>query len=120
MKKMIGEKIKKLRIANNLNQKELAEKLNITQASLSTYETGIKLPSLDTLKKISEYFGKSLDDLYKDYDSINQEVKNSASKNEKLTYFSERLSILIKKLNMNIVEFSDYVGISRTTVYRIC
>lgn len=61
MKKQIGEKIRNLRLATKLNQNELAEILNVTQASLSAYETGNKLPSLDVLIRISEHFNVSLD-----------------------------------------------------------
>ena len=61
MKKIIGENLKKLRIEKGLNQNELAEILHITQASLSAYETKTKLPSLDVLFKISDYFSVSLD-----------------------------------------------------------
>ena len=61
MKKRIGNKIKTLRTTNNLNQSELSELLNVTQASLSTYENGNKLPSLDVLIRIADYFKVSLD-----------------------------------------------------------
>jgi len=61
MKKQIGEKLRTLRLATKLNQNELAEILKVTQASLSAYETGNKLPSLEVLCRISEYFSVSLD-----------------------------------------------------------
>ena len=61
MKNNIGDKIKKLRLEKNLSQVELSEKLNITQASLSAYERKTKLPSLDVLIKICNFFETSLD-----------------------------------------------------------
>lgn len=61
MRKKIGKKIKQLRIENKISQKELIEVLNISQASLSAYENGNKLPSLEVLIKISNFFKISLD-----------------------------------------------------------
>lgn len=61
MKKRIGQKIRNLRILNNLSQNELSNALHVTQASLSLYENGNKLPSIDVLIRISEYFDVSLD-----------------------------------------------------------
>lgn len=61
MKKKIGQKIKNLRKINNLNQNELSNAIHVTQASLSLYENGNKLPSIDVLIRISEYFKVSLD-----------------------------------------------------------
>lgn len=61
MKMKIGQKIKNLRKINNLNQNELSNAIHVTQASLSLYENGNKLPSIDVLIRISEYFKVSLD-----------------------------------------------------------
>ena len=61
MKKKLGNRIRTLRTINKLNQIDLANALNITQASLSLYENGNKLPSIDVLIRISDYFKVSLD-----------------------------------------------------------
>ena len=100
MKKVIGEKIKKIRMENNLKQQEFAKKVDITQASLSAYETGKKMPSIDVLIKISEFFGKSMDYLCKDCDYINQEVKNSTSRNENIScdWLTGNNNVRIKKM----------------------
>ena len=42
MKMTINEKLKRLRTEQGLSQKELAELLNITQASVSDYERGLR------------------------------------------------------------------------------
>lgn len=51
---MLGQTIKELRKQKNLNQVELAEKVGITQTSLSSIESGRTQPSKNTLAKISE------------------------------------------------------------------
>lgn len=58
-KKKLGKKIKLARVENDLSQDQLAELIKAKQKSISRYETGIALPSLETLEKISKYLGKS-------------------------------------------------------------
>ncbi len=45
----LGERIQKLRKKNNLNQKEMADKMKIKQSSLSSMENNKALPSLETV-----------------------------------------------------------------------
>lgn len=61
MKEIIGNKIKQLRTCHHLNQKELAHEIQVTQASLSLYESGQKLPAVDVLTRIAKFFDVSLD-----------------------------------------------------------
>ena len=56
---MIG--LKNIRKQRNLNQQKVAMDLNISREALSHYETGRREPSLDMLKKLSEYFNVSID-----------------------------------------------------------
>lgn len=48
------------RKANNMTQKQLAEKTGITQADISRLENGESNPSLNTLKKLAEGLGMTL------------------------------------------------------------
>lgn len=54
-------KLKELRIAENLTQKALADKLDITQFTYSNYETGFTEPSIETLIKIADHYHVTLD-----------------------------------------------------------
>jgi repressor LexA len=60
-KMSIGEKIKKLRLQKGIKQEELAKKLNISRQSISHYETGRAIPSIDVLKLLADYFGVTVD-----------------------------------------------------------
>ena len=44
----------------NITQKQLAEQTGLSQANISRFENGQVLPSLPTLKKISDALGKKL------------------------------------------------------------
>lgn len=58
---MFGEIFKNLRKSRNLNQVQLAEKLNVTKQTISNWENNNILPSIDMLTKISQYFSVSTD-----------------------------------------------------------
>ena len=52
LKEKLGNKIKALRLHNNLTQEALAEKINISAKSLSQIELGNNFVSAETLEKI--------------------------------------------------------------------
>lgn len=59
----IGEIIRHHRKAENMTQEELAEKLGITKAAVSKWETGESLPDITMLPPIAELFGITMDEL---------------------------------------------------------
>ena len=63
MYEILRENLVKLRKENNLTQSELAGILKYSDKSVSKWETGETLPPLETLLKISDYYGISVDDL---------------------------------------------------------
>ena len=58
---MLSIQIFYLRMQNKLSQAQLAKQLNISPSALGMYEQGRRVPSLDILIKLSEYFHVSLD-----------------------------------------------------------
>lgn len=56
-----GERLKCLREENKLSREELSEKLKISYSSVSKYETNIRFPDKETLKKIADFFSVSVD-----------------------------------------------------------
>lgn len=61
MEKNIADKIRNLRLEEGLSQKEVAYLLGLSKNAFTNYESGIREPSLDTLKKICELFDVSAD-----------------------------------------------------------
>lgn len=76
MSTIIGENIKKLRKASGHTQKELAEKLGYTLKSISAYETGINEPDMETLSKIADIYGITVDDLLTDMGEMGLSIKD--------------------------------------------
>jgi transcriptional regulator with XRE-family HTH domain len=56
----IAQKIKLARKSVGLSQKELGEKLDLSDKAVSTYEVGRAVPSLETLREISKLTYKPL------------------------------------------------------------
>lgn len=61
MIKDLAEKLKELRFANHLSQKEVAAKLNISPSIVSGYETGERTPSTENLLALSYLYKCSTD-----------------------------------------------------------
>lgn len=58
---MVADRIKQLRISNNMTQTELAKKLNITRSSVNAWEMGISIPSTTYIVELSQLFKVSTD-----------------------------------------------------------
>ena len=63
---MLGEKIKKYREEKKMLQVEVAEVLGVKPATISKYEAGTLEPNIESLKKLAELFGVSVDELLKE------------------------------------------------------
>ncbi|MCT2877016.1 XRE family transcriptional regulator [Lactobacillus delbrueckii] len=53
-----------LRKAHNLSQKELADKLGISQPMIAMMEAGERRGSDATKLKVAEFFGKTVDEIF--------------------------------------------------------
>jgi transcriptional regulator with XRE-family HTH domain len=62
----IGEKIRRLRKANNLTLEELANRTYLTKGFLSQLERDLTSPSIATLKGILDVLGEELADFFRD------------------------------------------------------
>ncbi|EFM24809.1 DNA-binding helix-turn-helix protein [Peptoniphilus duerdenii ATCC BAA-1640] len=91
----LGSNIKYLREKNNLSQKELAKILNISNSTLSQYESNVRVPSDDIKILIADYFNVSLDYLLGR--SSNPHKNNKKTKVDELEEdFPEGISVLYR------------------------
>ena len=67
---IIGQNLQKLRRSKKLTQLELAEKFNYSDKSISKWEKGESLPSIDILFQLASFYGVTLDDLTQKNDSL--------------------------------------------------
>ena len=62
----IGKFIKDIRKKNNLTQKDLADKYNVTYQAVSKWENGKNMPDISILKEICKDYNKDINELLND------------------------------------------------------
>ncbi|MBS7527955.1 helix-turn-helix domain-containing protein [Fusibacter paucivorans] len=80
-----NEKLQQLRKEKNLTQEALAQRLFVSRATISKWESGRGYPSIDSLKAISQLFDISIDDLLS-----NEELIRFAEEDKKENMISLR------------------------------
>lgn len=80
----IGEKITKLRLALNLSQEQLAEKMAVSRQSVSKWEMDQALPQIDKVLQLCQLFEISTDELLQDTIPV---YVNDTQIQEKCKYF---------------------------------
>ncbi len=77
-------RLKELREKRKISQTRLAIELNMSQNSISRYESGVREADYKTLLAIADYFNVSLDYLFgrTDNPKINMEIKNARWDNQ--------------------------------------
>lgn len=111
-----GQKLRQLRIEYKLTQEELAEKLNLSKANISKYESDNIEPNLQTLSIISKLFNVTTDYLIgnstvKNPDSLtlNEELRGLLSDPDELVAFKDFQNLS----DMDKQEIIDYIKFKR-------
>ena len=63
--KSLGETISYLRKKKGMTQNELAEKMNVTDKAVSKWERDLSCPDINTISKLAEVLGVSVEELLK-------------------------------------------------------
>lgn len=70
----MGDKLKSLRIEKNLTQKQIADRIGLAISAVSSYESGTRYPTYETLIKFARIFHVSTDYLLGITDKRNIDV----------------------------------------------
>lgn len=81
---IIGNNLQKLRKNKKLTQLELADKFNYSDKSISKWEKGESLPSIDVLYQLAKFYGVTLDDLTSEKEIAPSEPEQKASFRDRL------------------------------------
>lgn len=85
-KKLVNmEHLKELRLEKGVSQQIVADYLEITRQAYSNYENGNREPDYETLLKLAEYFGTTVDTI------LRGKEKNLVNNDEELTEYLEEL-----------------------------
>lgn len=80
-KKALGLKLLALRQARGLTQRQLCNDLNIGRSTYSYFETGSRVPDLETLLLFAQYYQVSLDELVIPSDAVPCQTNETAGGN---------------------------------------
>ncbi|WP_326907840.1 helix-turn-helix domain-containing protein [Sedimentibacter sp. MB31-C6] len=76
-KKIFCTRLKELRLEKNLTLKQLGSIFHVTKQTISRWETGDRIPSIEIVYMLSEYFNVSTDYLLgKSVSKTTYEIKN--------------------------------------------
>lgn len=97
---MFSQNLKKLRKQHGLTQAQLANKLGIGVSTIGMYESDIRNPSYEVLKKISNYFNVSIDYLINE--STNKNTTN-------LDFFIEHIKQLTPSQRKQVEDLIEFL-----------
>lgn len=95
MDNKIGEFIKILRVEKKLSQGDLAELLNVTRQTVSKWETGVSLPSLDNIKEMSKIFEVEIEELINGELKLVDDIEKNSTKKSNMFFWILFLFILV-------------------------
>ena len=97
-----GKFICELRKEKNLTQKELAEKINVSDKAVSRWETGKGFPDVNSLLALSNFFRVSVNELLAGKRLEEEKINEIAEKNVIQAIKAKENSVKKKKLQMAI------------------
>jgi len=97
-----GKFISDLRKEKNLTQKQLSEKINVSDKAISRWETGKGFPDVNSLVALSEFFGVSVNELLAGKRIEEEKLTEIAEKNVINAIETKEKAVKKKKLQMII------------------
>jgi transcriptional regulator with XRE-family HTH domain len=98
----IGPKFKKARLEKKLTQENVAEILNVSRSTISSWEVGRSYPDLDNLVSISNLYDVSLDNLLREDSKMVKKLSLDTKQ-------KKRFKIIISLLLIFIIITAGYV-----------
>ncbi len=84
---MLNEALRLIRVFHDLNQKDLADKLGISNSYLSEIESGKKTPTLEVIEKYSETFNMPSSSIL----FFSENLKNGGNSEKTKKYISKKM-----------------------------
>lgn len=106
----IGKMISKLRSDKGLNQRELAKLLGVSNGAIGMWETGKRQPDLDTIKKLSAFFGVTTDYLLGNSQCAIDYANYQMDTPEFALDFKMRIRELLAEQKISEEEFAERAG----------
>lgn len=112
-KKILGERIKLLRLEKSYPQAQIAVYLNLSRSNYSQIELGNQYPTFDTLNAISRHYNKSYEWLLHGEEAIDRQLgQNCISVLSELETRLQNFSVSLKKLENELQHLKRDITIS--------
>ena len=102
----LGEKIRRLRKDKDWSQTQLAQRLGLHPKHISRYENNVHNPPLETLIKIADLFGVSVDYLLTDQPKT---VSGTAIKDNRLLEYFEAVDKMDPEYKKMVFDLIDLI-----------
>ena len=106
-----GKLIKELRTAKGMTQKDLADKLHITDRAVSKWERGLCAPDISLLEPLSEILEVKITDLISGVRSTEEEKEVETKVLEAINYSEKELKKKTSVLKRRVVIVSAVAGV---------
>ncbi len=90
IKKIVGKKLKAIRLKNDMTIQELAERSKVSSNMISRIERGLTIPSVQILMRLAGVFQKSINYFVEEVSTTHEVVFSSPGKRDKTVYDDER------------------------------
>lgn len=117
-----GERLKRLREDKKLSQQQLADRLNINRSTYARYELGQTQPDYETLQRLADFYGVSVDYLFgrenkknlpeltakdeRDIAKRMEKIKKDLAADGGLSFYGEPLSEEAKESLLEAMEYA--------------
>lgn len=92
----LGEKLKDARLNAGLKQEELAKQLGVSRQTISSWENDRSYPDLGSAVKLSNLYGRSMDEMLKDDDTVLNAFEDLVKKRRKFWQMMLEISIILQ------------------------
>lgn len=100
----LAQNLKYLRERKGLSQREFSADLGLSRATVGNWETGERKPDIETIIRLAEYFGVSLDDL------VLRDLKPP------LPVYADNILFLRKKHDCSQGDLADLLKVKQSTI----
>jgi len=90
LKKIVGKKLKSIRLKSDMTIQELASKSKVSSNMISRVERGLTTPSVEILMKLAEVFDKSINYFVEEVSTTHEIVFSSPGQRDTTVYDDEK------------------------------
>lgn len=90
IKKIVGKKLKVIRLKSDMTIQELAEKSRVSSNMISRIERGLTIPSVEILMKLAGVFGKSINYFVEEVTTTHEIVHTTPGERDTTVYEDSR------------------------------